>query len=270
MAQSKQAGATFVLLLLMGVIHASMSSDSPMDSQSSPQSSSKGHCCNECYMGQPGTPGIPGNPGFNGNQGPMGPKGEPGFGLQGPKGDTGDPGEKGNSGEPGVRGPPGKVGPSGVYGDKGEKGGKGEPGDTSLVTPAPPSVVGFSAWKSEVLTGNLNDVVIFDHVVTNVGGGYSSQTGIFTCTIPGLYFFTASLLSQNNRRTLYVKLRKNDEMIVSLYTNDPAIHRQVSNSVVIDLAAGDRIWLAFGGQNVGFFGNVNRHSFFSGFLLQPM
>lgn len=60
--------------------------------------------------------------------------------------------------------------------------------------------IAFSA--SYMSSGSAEDL-IFSRVLVNYGNGYSSTTGRFTCTVPGLYFFSASL-SKTQRVVEYV------------------------------------------------------------------
>ncbi|XP_038066248.1 collagen alpha-1(X) chain-like [Patiria miniata] len=246
-------------------------------------------CCDAYFQGPAGTPGVPGIPGNPGVQGSIGVKGEPGFGLPGPKGETGDQGRQGDQGKPGEVGPPGKMGPAGRTGDKGEgqkgdqgepglegpqgppgeRGQKGQPGEATLVTPTPPSVFAFSAYRTTGLTGSEGDVIIFDNIMTNVGDGYDSQSGVFTCSVPGVYSFTISV--NNNANRAYVRLVKNVELIFSLYNSQTGAFHQSSNSAAVSLATGDRVWLQFGDDsNRGIYSNNNRYCYFTGFLIHAM
>ncbi|XP_022088206.1 complement C1q subcomponent subunit B-like [Acanthaster planci] len=244
-------------------------------------------CCSACFQGQAGAPGIPGIPGSPGGQGPLGPRGDPGIGLPGLKGDTGDHGQKGDQGEPGIKGLPGKLGPAGRKGDigegqkgdqgepgiqgpPGEKGQKGQPGHATLVTPKPPSAIAFSAYRTSSFTGNGGDVIIFDNIETNLGDGYSSQSGVFSCSVPGTYLLTVSCLRLRTGVRLYVKLKKNGEVIFALYDNHANYHHQASNSAVIVLASEDRIWVEIGGDNSGIYSDGGRYAYFSGFLINAM
>ncbi|XP_038075633.1 uncharacterized protein LOC119743302 [Patiria miniata] len=249
-------------------------------------------CCGACFQGPagtPGVPGIPGNPGGIGVQGPLGPKGDLGFGLPGPKGDTGDQGQKGDRGEPALQGPPGKQGPAGRNGDmgegqkgdqgeqgvegpqgpSGEKGQKGQPGEATSITPRAPSVVAFSAYRTTSVTGGGGDVIIFDNIESNLGDGYDSQSGVFSCSIPGVYFFTATLQRMSSVHP-FVHLKKNGERIFGIYDNHGGYRHQSSNSAVLVLATGDRVWLEFGSSNKGIYSNSDKYSFFSGFLFSNL
>ncbi|XP_038075636.1 collagen alpha-1(X) chain-like [Patiria miniata] len=271
-----------ILLLWLSSNHC-VAQEEPTDS----------NCCSACFQGPAGTPGvhgIPGNPGGNGIQGPLGPKGDPGFGLPGPTGETGVQGRKGDRGEPGMLGPPGKQGLAGRNGDIGErqkgdkgepgiqgplgplggKGQKGQPGDATLVTPTPPSAVAFTAYITSPVSGYSDDqVIIFDNIMTNLGGGYDSQTGLFTCLIPGAYFFTTSVQRMLSSRNPFVQLKHNSALIFTAYDNHHNHYHQSSNSAVLVLTRGDRVWLEVGDGN-GIHSSTNRDSSFSGFLIQAM
>ena len=134
-----------------------------------------------------------------------------------------------------------------------------------------PSIVAFSAVRVTKLNENGGgEIAAFGDVMTNIGDGYDSQSGVFTCPIHGLYFFTVSLLSLNNPTGMYHQLRKNGELIVSVFDNHPGFHHQASQSAILELTTGDRVWIQSGGANRGFYSSINRHSSFSGFLINAM
>ena len=41
--------------------------------------------------------------------------------------------------------------------------------------------------------------IIFDTVVTNLGGAYAPSVGVFQCPVSGYYFFAVSLVSNSHR-----------------------------------------------------------------------
>ena len=229
-------------------------------------SSCGGVCC-QGQTGTPGVPGIPGIPGNNGIQGPTGPKGES---LLGSKGDTGNHGMKGEQGETGVKGLPGKLGPRGPNGETGQQGERGLPGENILAAPTPPSIVAFSALLGNTVTGNEGKQLIFDNVITEIGDGYNSQTGVFTCSVPGLYFFTISFLSINSGTNPHVKLKMNGNHIFSVHDDHSGFYHMSGNSVVLILDIGDRVWLELGRSNVGVYDSSNRYSCFSGYLINAI
>ncbi len=100
------------------------------------------------------------------------------------------------AGPPGPPGPPGKAGPPGPAGPSGigssSKGG-----------------VAFSAALQNAFS--KNDVLKFNDVITNLGGGYDSSTGTFTCKTAGVYYFIFSIMKTGPN--LRVDLVLNDQTV---------------------------------------------------------
>ncbi|NXX84534.1 C1QA protein, partial [Urocolius indicus] len=210
--------------------------------------------------GRDGFPGVPGRDGRPGQKGDMG---EPGkstqrTGIRGLKGDAGEPGQPGlpgNQGYPGYHGPPGTPGQPGPKGEKGKAG-------NILEQPRP----AFSALRRS--SAPVGKTVVFDHVVTNQEGSYSPQSGTFTCSVPGLYYFAFQVVSS---RDLCLSLTKNLQPVVSFCDRNSRQVPQVnSGSAVLGLAVGDRV--AVGTDPAGPSANLGTgeaDSVFSGFLLFP-
>ncbi|XP_072015341.1 uncharacterized protein [Amphiura filiformis] len=245
--------------------------------------------CNSCCQGpigpqgQPGIPGVPGSHGTNGIPGGFGQKGEAGIGLRGESGSRGDPGvrgeagQKGEQGEAGIRGLPGKVGPSGQIGPQGPTGigGQGPPGIAGMKgergMPAQSAVTrrsAFTAVKTSAQTGNVNDVVSFQQLVTDVGNDFDPSTGKFTCRVPGVYFFMFSFNTDYDVQDTGVGLVKNDEVLVGAFIDQQILDHQLGNGGVAQLVVGDQMWLKFLTNGRVDSHNVNyRLSTFTGYLM---
>ncbi|KAG7223035.1 hypothetical protein INR49_015924 [Caranx melampygus] len=91
-------------------------------------------------------------------------------------------------------------------------------------------------------------VLIFANVLLNEGDGYSSDTGIFTCPVDGLYHFSvhASVYGRGQ-----CAIYKNGEKVVSLYhTSLPDKCSQVASvSSVVKLSQGDNVWVNLWGPD---------------------
>lgn len=150
--------------------------------------------------------GPKGEPGRPGKAGPRGPPGEPG--LPGP---AGPPGEKGEPGRPGVPGPPGPSAAAGAI---------------SAATYSTVPKIAFYAGLKKQHEGY--EVLKFDDVVTNLGNHYDPTTGKFTCSIPGIYFFTYHVLMRGGDGTsMWADLCKNNQVTRSAWTGK---HRRFSCS----------------------------------------
>ncbi|KAG7279657.1 hypothetical protein CRUP_025760 [Coryphaenoides rupestris] len=136
--------------------------------------------------------------------------------IQGPKGEPGRPGKMGAKGAPGEPGPPGPPGPPG---DRGEPGRQGLPGPAgpnagagaiSAATYSSVPKIAFYAGLKKQHEGY--ELLKFDDVVTNLGNHYDPATGKFTCSIPGIYFFTYHVLMRGGDGTsMWADLCKNSQ-----------------------------------------------------------
>ncbi|XP_077994105.1 caprin-2-like [Glandiceps talaboti] len=197
--------------------------------------------CNRCCQGIPGTPGTPGHNGLNGSPGTPGDKGEPGS--------TGPPGA------PGV-GLPGKAGPQGPPGSGGQSG-------IPLTQQS-----AFSVARTAELVANQNTIITYDTIMSNIGNNFDKDTGKFTCTVPGAYVFMFTFRKDLNGGPLYVNLLLNDDIVVSVWDDDTS-HDMVSNSAIVNLQAGDQLWLRLWAA-YSVHSNENKYCTFTGFLLYPL
>ncbi|XP_018418970.1 PREDICTED: complement C1q tumor necrosis factor-related protein 3 isoform X1 [Nanorana parkeri] len=207
--------------------------------------------CNTCCRGdfgyryhQPiaGPPGLPGPAGMPGNHGNNGNNG--GTGQDGPKGEMGDKGD---------------MGPRGERGHIGIKGEKGHPGIPSELQ------VAFMASMATHFS-NINSGIIFSSVETNMGNFFDVMTGRFTAPIPGVYFFTFSMLKHEEVDDVYVYLMHNGNTIVSMYSFESKGKQDSSgNSAVLKLSKDDEVWLRMG--TGALHGDHQRYCTFCGFLL---
>ncbi|XP_006823159.1 complement C1q-like protein 4 [Saccoglossus kowalevskii] len=152
------------------------------------------------------------------------------------------------------------------------KGDAGPPGQ-----PAPVTKVAFSAGRTTHMYSNpTQQIVVFDHVITNLGNGYDENTGIFTCPVSGTYFFTFNGL-KNYGKNLHLKLMKNRVEIVSAHSGQglgslgPSELQHTGNDVIIHCDEGDGvwIWLSYSDSNPYqlFSHPTHKYTSFSGYII---
>lgn len=206
--------------------------------------------------GNPGSPGIPGIPGNHGTCCMAG-CGGGGGGVGAGSGARGEPGPKGE------QGPMGPAGTPGLDGRAGDRGPTGEGMEAVMVKAA------FSAAVTQTIRAprSSDKVVIYDDVLTNIGGYFDGDTGMFTAPADGAYVFMMNVHRAAVTKSPYVKLMKEGEMQVSVYdygTSDA--YDTASNSAILELAQGERVWLQLD-QGNELNSNDNRYTTFSGYML---
>ncbi|NXV06463.1 COAA1 protein, partial [Cettia cetti] len=219
--------------------------------------------------GHRGPEGPPGLPGPKGDQGPAGVPGEPG--PAGPPGSMGPHGLKGVPGENGLPGPKGDMGPAGHPGFPGAKGERGLPGlEGKPGYPGEQGLAGMPVSAFSVILSKAYPAatvpIKFDKILYNRQQHYDPRTGIFTCRIPGLYYFSYHVHAKG--ANVWVALYKNGSPL--MYTYDEykkGYLDQASGSAVIDLMENDQVWLQLpNSESNGLYSSDYVHSSFSGFL----
>lgn len=110
----------------------------------------------------------------------------------------------------------------------------------------------------------MNQRIVFDNIVTNIGSAYSGTTGVFTAPNDGIYYFIATVMSHLGQH-IETEVVVNGQTMVKMYSFDKD-HEQGTSGVVLQLQTSDEVWvqhLKTQGENV--YGD--QWSTFSGFKL---
>ncbi|CAG2251377.1 unnamed protein product [Mytilus edulis] len=105
--------------------------------------------------------------------------------------------------------------------------------------PGPASIPAFTVILSKDLTPLSNQIIKFDSVKTNVGGHYSTSTGVFTPPRDGLYMISATMRS-NAGQHLHCELWVNDAMKEKLFGTN---YSTGTTNAVLKLRRGDRVFI---------------------------
>ncbi|KAG7274215.1 hypothetical protein CRUP_007652 [Coryphaenoides rupestris] len=117
-------------------------------------------------------------------------------------------------------------------------------------------------------SGNVN--LIYRDVLTNVGGAYNAETGVFTAPVRGVYYirFTANGPTNYPMSAVLYKNENNIQLIVHEQPSGEGSDT-ASNGATLLLEEGDTLKMVLW-QNTHIWDNRNHHSTFSGFLVFPM
>ncbi|XP_076079221.1 complement C1q-like protein 3 [Mytilus galloprovincialis] len=106
--------------------------------------------------------------------------------------------------------------------------------------------------------------VIFDGIWTNVGNGYKPSTGIFKAPHPGLYQFTAVLMS-NNGVVMNVYLCRNRLRIATSYLTGDGYNTGTFD-VVLTLQKGDKVHIK-SSTSESIYSDSSKYITFSGYRI---
>lgn len=106
----------------------------------------------------------------------------------------------------------------------------------------------FSVYKTMEQVGNITDVLYFDSITTNVGSGYDPTNSVFTCGTAGMYVFSYTIITQDYP---IVILGKNRDILATVFRSydGAGLYDTISNQVVVQLAAGDQVYLMYMGYD---------------------
>ncbi|VDI79697.1 glucuronosyltransferase [Mytilus galloprovincialis] len=136
---------------------------------------------------------------------------------------------------------------------------------------SPPIVAFSSTMDSHKENLGIGQTVLFEHVITNFGGGFDSNTSTFKAPIAGVYHFDAIIMSHSGE-DMETEIVKNGNTLVRLYSGNGDTWGVGMQAIVVQMNVGDDVWIRvmnnppINNGNIRVYGE--RWSSFSGFLLQ--
>lgn len=129
--------------------------------------------------------------------------------------------------------------------------------------------VAFSATHPQGFESVSGHTVVFPHIISNVGGGYNNQDGVFTVPVDGVYVFFCKITQGSNSHDLFFQFILNGSVktITLVYGRSDDPYRTSSSLIALQLSRGDRVWIKMqvGGLHWGQTDGGDQS--FSGFML---
>ena len=124
--------------------------------------------------------------------------------------------------------------------------------------------VAFHAELDRNVTTRTEKNLFMRDVITNIGGGYNGQTGMFTAPVSGTYCFMATA-SPGQGNISRAEIVSNSTVVAYLWSEDDA---SCTCHTTVKLLEGQKVSLrSYGKEEYQFHGPGNTS--FSGMLLQP-
>ncbi|XP_033741446.1 uncharacterized protein LOC117328158 [Pecten maximus] len=116
-----------------------------------------------------------------------------------------------------------------------------------------------------------HQTVLFQHVILNEGSVYDNLTGVFTCPESGVYHFSVTIMVFFNEQ-VETELVVNGNQVMVNYAAGNQRYNQGTNSVLVRLDFGDRVWVRiYNNPSIHTDGAIRIHGYgwstFTGFLI---
>lgn len=125
--------------------------------------------------------------------------------------------------------------------------------------------IGFTVGVTSSSSSWNGGILVYPHVVTNIGNGYNPSTGKFTASKDGTYvfFITVNAYSSND---IYLDIVYNGSSKVRTMSHSSAGYQTGTNMAVLPLYKGDSVWVIYW-SGKGYYSTGVPITTFSGFLL---
>ncbi|XP_062590172.1 uncharacterized protein LOC134251774 [Saccostrea cucullata] len=127
--------------------------------------------------------------------------------------------------------------------------------------------VGFTVGMPSSSSSWSSDVLVFSKVITNSGGGYNANTGIFTAPVAGMYQFFVTVISYGSQDIyLYIAVNGNTKVTAAAEAKSSSTYQTGTNMLLVNLNQGDTVWIKRY-TGTGYYSDNTPITTFSGVLL---
>ncbi|XP_061174663.1 uncharacterized protein LOC133183770 [Saccostrea echinata] len=122
--------------------------------------------------------------------------------------------------------------------------------------------VGFTVYLGQDANYTDKSRLNFAEVISNIGGQFNREDGVFNCLTSGMYLFSATICSQIGSRAHASIVQNTNTVLSRLIAEDKNTHDCGSMDVVSEILSGDLVWIR--SENFSMF---DTQTYFSGVLI---
>ncbi|XP_078122020.1 complement C1q-like protein 2 [Sander vitreus] len=134
-----------------------------------------------------------------------------------------------------------------------------------------PKVAFYTALTDTGYVGphNTDTILKYSKLFTNIGNAYNPATGFFTSPVKGVYYLRFTVCGNHTGLMGVFVFKNNQKIMLTDEIMEKVSVEHVTNSVVLELKAGDTIHLVLP-STYSVYDDGDNHSTFSGSLLFPL
>lgn len=117
----------------------------------------------------------------------------------------------------------------------------------------------FTGFTAIGMTNHTNNILEFSNVLTNIGGSFNYDSGVFLCPYNAYYYFEFKVTVQGGK----CSLMKDTIELISIDAGESQGFLQYTNSIVTLCKAGQHVFV----QGQGPLHYQGSHSSFSGYVV---
>lgn len=142
---------------------------------------------------------------------------------------------------------------------------------TMRAAPADEPRSAFSAVRTHSMVGGPRMAVSFDRVYVNIGQDLDGRRGVFTCRLPGAYYFSYTVGKHPDKGLSVMLMQDGSQVQAIAYDEQRGPGRRGrSQSAMLRLSRGHTVWLRLHGHpEYALYSDAAPYTTFSGCLVYP-
>eukprot|EP00105_Crassostrea_gigas_P014079 XP_011430626.1 PREDICTED: complement C1q tumor necrosis factor-related protein 3 [Crassostrea gigas] len=105
------------------------------------------------------------------------------------------------------------------------------------------TTVAFHVYlKNSISSLSQNQIIKYNHIVTNIGEGYDTSTGKFTAPVDGVYSFTWTYLTKKGAKAYIGGVLDGKQIVWTVMEDQTATWASTTGHLVVRMKKGSQFW----------------------------